>query len=43
MLDLFDELHAGGLTLLVITHDDEVSARAQRRVRIADGYLREIA
>ena len=43
VLDLFDELHAGGLTLLVITHDDEVSARAQRRVRIADGYLREIA
>ena len=42
VLDLFDELHAGGLTLLVITHDDEVSARAQRRVRIADGYLREI-
>jgi putative ABC transport system ATP-binding protein len=43
VLDLFDELHAGGLTLLVITHDDEVSARAQRRVRIADGRLREIA
>jgi putative ABC transport system ATP-binding protein len=42
VLNLFDELHAGGLTLLVITHDDEVSARAQRRVRIADGYLREI-
>ncbi|WP_136519284.1 MULTISPECIES: ABC transporter ATP-binding protein [Cellulomonas] len=43
VLALFDELHAEGLTLLVITHDDEVSARAQRRVRIADGRLQEIA
>ncbi|MET3808740.1 putative ABC transport system ATP-binding protein [Nakamurella sp. UYEF19] len=39
VMDLFDELHAAGLTLAVITHDDEVSARAQRRVRIADGEL----
>lgn len=43
VLDLFDELHADGLTLVVITHDDAVSARAQRRVRIADGTLTEIA
>ncbi|QCB93024.1 ABC transporter ATP-binding protein [Cellulomonas shaoxiangyii] len=43
VLELFDELHAEGLTLLVITHDDDVSARAQRRVRISDGRLREIA
>jgi len=43
VLELFDELHADGLTLLVITHETDVSARAQRRVRIADGHLREIA
>jgi putative ABC transport system ATP-binding protein len=42
VLDLFDELHADGLTLVVITHDDVVSARADRRVRIADGLLTEI-
>lgn len=42
VLDLFDELHADGLTLLVITHDDAVAARAQRRVRITDGVLREV-
>ena len=28
-----------GLTLAVITHDDEISRRAQRRVRITDGTL----
>ena len=43
VLDLFDELHRDGLTLVVITHDAAVSARAQRRVRIADGTLTEIA
>lgn len=43
VLDLFDELHADGLTLVVITHDPAVSARAQRRVRISDGTLTEIA
>lgn len=42
VLDLFDELHADGMTLLVITHEDEVSARAQRRVRISDGELTEL-
>ncbi|WP_433519434.1 ABC transporter ATP-binding protein [Nonomuraea sp. CA-143628] len=41
ILDLFDGLRADGLTILVITHEDEVSARAERRVHITDGVLRE--
>ena len=43
VLDLFDELHRDGLTLVVITHDAAVSARAERRVRIDDGVLVEVA
>ena len=43
VLTLFDELHRGGLTLAVITHDEGVSKRAQRRVRIVDGHLSEVA
>jgi len=39
ILELFDHLHATGLTLAVITHDNTVSARAQRRIRIHDGTL----
>ena len=39
ILDLFDDLHRQGLTLAVITHDREVSARAERRVEIRDGVL----
>ncbi|MGW2253581.1 ABC transporter ATP-binding protein [Kitasatospora sp. NPDC001660] len=39
VMELFEELHAGGLTLLVITHDREVAARARRTVTIRDGRL----
>jgi putative ABC transport system ATP-binding protein len=39
VLDMFDEFHADGLTLAVITHDQKVSARADRRARITDGRL----
>lgn len=39
ILTLFDELHDEGLTLAVITHDEEVSARAQRRIHIRDGVV----
>ncbi|MFJ4847813.1 MULTISPECIES: ABC transporter ATP-binding protein [unclassified Streptomyces] len=39
VLELFAELQAQGMTLLVITHDESVSRRAGRRVRIHDGRL----
>jgi putative ABC transport system ATP-binding protein len=42
ILDMFDELHDFGITLAVITHDADVSARADRRVFIRDGVLSEI-
>ncbi|NBE94319.1 ABC transporter ATP-binding protein [Nonomuraea sp. KC401] len=41
VLDLFDELRGQGLTIVVITHEQEVGARAERRVRITDGVLVE--
>ena len=39
ILGLFDELRADGLTLVVVTHDPSVSARADRIVRVLDGVL----
>jgi putative ABC transport system ATP-binding protein len=39
ILELFDELHGDGMTLAVITHDEQVSSRAERQVRIIDGTL----
>ncbi len=41
VLDLFDELRRQGLTIVVITHEQEVAERAARRVRITDGVLVE--
>ncbi|WP_406428248.1 ABC transporter ATP-binding protein [Streptomyces sp. NBC_01589] len=41
VLGLLDELHADGMTILLITHDLEVAARGARTVAIRDGVLRE--
>ena len=43
VLALFDELHAAGRTIVLITHEQDVAERAQRRVRISDGLLSEAA
>jgi ABC-type lipoprotein export system ATPase subunit len=42
VLDILGELSRSGLTLIVITHDEHVAARAARRVRIIDGQLGEV-
>jgi macrolide transport system ATP-binding/permease protein len=42
ILDLFETLNQQGLTLVVVTHDENVAKRATRRVHIIDGKLTEI-
>jgi putative ABC transport system ATP-binding protein len=39
IMDIFDELHKKGLTLIMVTHEPEYSARAERTIRLADGIL----
>ncbi|MGI9013779.1 MAG: ABC transporter ATP-binding protein [Phycisphaerales bacterium] len=39
ILDLIDELHSRGLTIIMVTHDDNVAERCQRIVRLHDGSL----
>ncbi|MFE2555130.1 ABC transporter ATP-binding protein [Streptomyces sp. NPDC059352] len=41
VLSLLGELHTSGMTVVVITHDSEVAARADRTVTIRDGVLSE--
>ncbi|HEV7651685.1 MAG TPA: ABC transporter ATP-binding protein [Actinophytocola sp.] len=41
VLGLFTELHAAGRTIVLITHEHEIAARAQRVVRMRDGLLAE--
>ncbi len=39
VLRTFEELHAGGHTVVLVTHDADVAARAQRTIHIADGRV----
>ncbi len=41
VLDLLADLNQHGLTIVMITHEHDVAARAGRRVRIVDGHLTE--
>ena len=40
VLDLFDELHQQGITLVMVTDEDDVAARAHRIARFQDGRIR---
>lgn len=39
VLNLFDELNQEGITILLVTHEEEVGARAQRVVHFRDGSI----
>jgi putative ABC transport system ATP-binding protein len=39
ILLLFDELHRQGKTLIMVTHDEGVSRRTQRAIRLRDGRI----
>jgi putative ABC transport system ATP-binding protein len=39
VLSLLRELHAEGLTLMLVTHDEAIGASAERRVVVRDGVI----
>ncbi|MGH8656596.1 MAG: ATP-binding cassette domain-containing protein [Gammaproteobacteria bacterium] len=43
LLDLFEKLNREGLTLVIVTHDENVANRARRRVHIIDGRLTDLS
>jgi len=42
MLDLFDELHAQGRSILLVTHDPGVASRAEWILRVLDGRVHQV-
>jgi putative ABC transport system ATP-binding protein len=43
VLDLFDDLHRQGITLVMVTHEDDVAARAQTVAHFRDGQVERLA
>ncbi len=43
VMELLEELHRGGATLVMVTHDPELAAHAQRQVHIIDGTIVELS
>ncbi len=41
IMDVFRNLHSDGLTIILITHNPEIGAMAQRQLRLRDGQLSE--
>tara|TARA_B110000003_G_C16505019_1_gene478918 strand:+ start:294 stop:977 length:684 start_codon:yes stop_codon:yes gene_type:complete len=39
IMQLFDEIHQDGNTLILVTHEEEVAARAQKIIRLRDGKI----
>ncbi len=39
IMALFDELHAGGQTIVIVTHEPEIAAHCLRVVRLRDGRI----
>jgi putative ABC transport system ATP-binding protein len=43
VMELLEELHRDGATIVMVTHDPELAVRAQREVHIVDGQVVEFA
>ena len=42
VLDLFDKLHQSGITIVLVTHEDEVARRAKKIAKFKDGKIIEL-
>jgi putative ABC transport system ATP-binding protein len=41
ILEVFDQFHQQGATVVLVTHELEVASRAKRLIRVVDGLIVE--
>lgn len=41
VMELLEEIHAGGTTIVMVTHDPELAGRAERNIHLMDGCVLE--
>ena len=41
VLDLLEEIHADGTTIIMVTHDQDLAKRAERNIQLLDGRVAE--
>ena len=39
VMDMFSELNASGITVILVTHSDEIASYAKRQIRVKDGLV----
>ncbi|MFC6154626.1 ABC transporter ATP-binding protein [Nocardioides yefusunii] len=42
ILALFEQMNAAGFTIVIVTHDEQLAARAHRRIEVRDGNVRDL-
>ena len=43
VMELLEELNRDGATIVMVTHDPELAARAQRNVHVIDGQVVDVS
>jgi putative ABC transport system ATP-binding protein len=38
-MQLLDEIHKAGNTIILVTHEEDIAARAEKIIRLRDGKL----
>ncbi|TXH39321.1 MAG: ABC transporter ATP-binding protein, partial [Burkholderiaceae bacterium] len=43
VMDLLEELHRDGATIVMVTHDPQLAARAPRNIHVVDGQVLDLS